>query len=80
MQDLAAKFTSFGFDTYEIDGHNIISLGYAFNGTRNKNSRPKAIIANTIKGKGVSFMENQVEWHHKALNDQQYNDALAEVE
>ncbi len=79
LQDLAAKFESFGFDTYEVDGHDISALCNAFNSTINKNSRPKVIVANTIKGKGVSFMENQFEWHHKALTEQQYKDALAEV-
>ena len=80
LQDLADKFDSFGFDVYEVDGHDISDLCEIFTTTlKNKNTHPKVIVADTIKGKGVSFMENQFEWHHKALTEQQYKDALSEV-
>ena len=57
LGDLSAKFTSFGWDTQEVDGHNIEELINAFDKTDERNSKPKVIIANTSKGKGVSFME-----------------------
>lgn len=81
LGDVAAKFSTFGFAAYAVDGHDIPALCETFDKiAAEKNSRPKAIIAATVKGKGVSFMENQVEWHHKALNAQQYSDAISEVE
>ena len=60
LEPLADKFTSFGFDTCEIDGHNYDELREAFN---KQSDRPVAIIANTIKGKGVSYMEGKWQYH-----------------
>jgi transketolase len=76
MGNLKNKFESFGFKVSDIDGHNIKELFDSFSTTRNK---PHAILANTIKGKGVSFMENRKEWHHSRLSLEQYNTALAEL-
>ena len=77
MGSLTDKFTSFGFNTIEIDGHSITDLLKAFN---NKDqNRPNAIIANTIKGKGISFMENKYNWHHNVLNETRYNKAVSEL-
>ena len=74
---LADKFRSFGFDTIEVDGHNCKELYKALTADSTK---PRCVIANTIKGKGVSFMENQKQWHHSTLNSQQYEQAMKEVE
>jgi transketolase len=73
---LADKFTSFGFYTQEIDGHNLFELKNSFD-SQDVN-KPNAIIANTIKGKGVSFMENNKDWHHGVLSLNQYELAVAE--
>lgn len=74
---LADRFKSFGFETLEVDGHDVNSL---FNAFKSSNSTaPKAIIANTIKGKGVSFMEETSVWHHNSLNEEQYNRAMEEL-
>ena len=77
---IADKFMSFGFNVIECDGHSITSLIDAFNSARNKKRVPTIIIAKTVKGKGVSFMENQVGWHGKAPNDEQYEIAMKDLE
>lgn len=69
------KFKSFGFQIINIDGHDIEEILKAFEVARNVKGKPTCIIAKTIKGKGVSFMENQVGWHGKAPNEEQYNQA-----
>ena len=77
--NLAAKFESFGWDVYDVDGHDIVQLVSAFE-AKHAAGRPKMIVANTIKGKGVSFMENNNEWHHNILTKSKYELALAELE
>ncbi len=73
------KFESFGFNVINVDGHNVEELINAFNKAKNLKGKPTAIIAKTIKGKGVSFMENQAGWHGKAPNEEQYNQAIKEL-
>lgn len=73
------KFQSFGFNTIYVDGHNIQELITAFNEAKTTKGKPTAIIAKTIKGKGVSFMENQVGWHGKAPNEEQYKTAMHDL-
>ncbi len=70
------KFKSFGFQIINIDGHNIEEIINAFEVAENVKGKPTCIIAKTIKGKGIDFMENQVSWHGKAPNEEQYNQAL----
>lgn len=76
LEPLADKLRAFNWNVEEIDGHCHSSILKALNSF---SSRPKAIIANTIKGKGVSFMENNILWHYKSLPAEQLNDALQEV-
>ena len=66
------KFASFGFEIIKINGHDIDEIMKAFEVAKNVKGKPTCIIAETIKGKGVSFMENKVEWHGKAPNQEQY--------
>ena len=73
------KFKSFGFETINVDGHNIKELIAAFEHAKKTKGKPTAIIANTIKGKGVSFMENKEGWHGKAPNEEQYKQAVEEL-
>ena len=73
------KFKSFGFETINVDGHNIQELMSAFEQAKKVKGKPTAIIANTIKGKGVSFMENEASWHGKAPNEEQYKQAMKEL-
>ena len=65
---------------YGVDGHNIKELIRAFEEAKETKNKPTVIIANTIKGKGVSFMENKAEWHGKAPNEEQYNQAIIELQ
>ena len=76
---IGMKLESFGFNVIEVDGHNLNSLIDAFETAKLTKVKPTAIIAKTIKGKGVSFMENEVGWHGKAPNEEQYKQALAEL-
>ena len=72
------KWKSFGWKVLEIDGHDHHALLDAFNSPHE--DLPKLIIANTVKGKGVSFMENSLDWHYKSPNDEQLKRALKELE
>ena len=74
------KFKSFGFEIIKIDGHDIEEIIKAFEVARNIKEKPTCIIAKTIKGKGISYMENQVGWHGKAPNEEQYKEAIKELE
>ncbi|MBQ3641349.1 transketolase [bacterium] len=76
--DINAKFKAFGWNTKVIDGHNINEIYCAIEAAK-LSDKPFAIIADTIKGKGVSFMENQAGWHGKAPNDEQLSEALKEL-
>lgn len=73
------KFEAFGFETIEINGHDFDEIESALDKAK-RSDKPVAIIANTVKGKGVSFMENNVGWHGKAPNDEQYELAVKELE
>lgn len=78
LGNVSEKIKSFGWETTEIDGHNYNEIYEAVEKAK-KSDKPFAIIANTIKGKGVSFMENQAGWHGKSPNDEQLKQALAEL-
>ena len=73
------KFKSFGFEMIKIDGHNMQEILDAFDVAKHVKGKPVCIIAKTIKGKGVSYMENQVGWHGKAPNEEQYKMAMEEL-
>ncbi len=73
------KLRAFGFEVVEIDGHDFDQMEAAFAKARQTKGVPFAIVMTTVKGKGVSFMENQVGWHGKAPNDEQCETALAEL-
>ena len=80
LNKIEEKFESFGFNVITVDGNNIEQLIDAFDRAKMTKKMPTAIIAKTIKGKGVSFMENNVEWHGKAPNQEQYEKAIKELE
>lgn len=78
--DLGAKFAAFGWDVRRVNGHDVAALVDALNAARaDRAGRPHVLIAHTIKGKGVSFMENKAGWHGKAPNADQLAAALAEL-
>ena len=79
MNNLTEKFISFGFNVLNIDGHNINSIIDAFSTAKQTKGKPTAIIAKTVKGKGVSFMEGQATWHGKAPDEEEYKKAIEEL-
>ncbi len=79
--DIAKKFEAFGCETYRIDGHNMEEILEVLEKVQgSKNGKPKCIVAKTVKGKGVSFMENVVMWHGMAPNAEQYEIAMKDLE
>tara|TARA_B100000902_G_scaffold199432_1_gene190106 strand:+ start:266 stop:1063 length:798 start_codon:yes stop_codon:yes gene_type:complete len=76
LEPLTKKFNAFNFDTYNIDGHNLKILKKTFNKFK-KNKKPKAVICNTIKGKGINFAENNPNWHHLSKID---NETITQLE
>ena len=73
------KLVAFGFEVVELDGHDFDALEAAFNKARETKGKPFAIVMKTIKGKDVSYMENQAGWHGKAPNDAEYEQAMTEL-
>ncbi len=80
LDPLADKFRAFRWAVTEVDGHNMQELTEVFRSLPLKSGRPTAIIAHTVKGKGVSFMEDQLAWHYKSPTDEQVEIALKELE
>ena len=79
--DLGKRFEAFGYEVFYIDGHNMEEIVATLDKIRaSHNNLPKAIIADTIKGRGVSFMENQLGWHGVAPNDEEYKQAMEELD
>jgi len=74
------KFEAFNFHTININGNDFDEIRAAFKEARETKGMPTAIIAKTVKGKGVSFMENAVDWHGKAPNDAEYEIAMKDLE
>ena len=80
IEPLDKKFEAFGFEVVKIDGHNFDEIEAALNKAKETKGKPTAILAKTVKGKGVSFMENQVGWHGKACNAEELAIATKELE
>lgn len=79
LDNLEGKFKSFGFSTIVVDGNNMEQLIDAFETAKLTKEKPTMIIAKTIKGKGVSFMEGKAEWHGKAPNEEEFKQAIQEL-
>lgn len=81
LLDMSQKLKDFGYEVYEINGHDMDEILCTLDEIRaDKTNKPKFINAHTVKGKGVSFMENQLGWHGAAPNEQQYAQAMEELE
>ena len=80
VEPIDKKFESCGFNVLKIDGHNFDEIEAALNNARETKGMPTAIIAKTVKGKGVSFMENEVSWHGRATNAEEYEIAIKELD
>ena len=78
LEPLAKKFQAFNWNTIEIDGHDHKAINDALTNPE-MNSKPTVVIAHTIKGKGVDFMENRLLWHYKSPNDQELEKALSQI-
>lgn len=79
LDSLKEKFLSFGFNVIEIDGHNFDEIKKGFDQFEKEKGKPFVVIANTIKGKGISFMENNVSWHGKAPLEEEYLKGIDEL-
>ena len=80
LDNISSKFKFFGWQTIEVDGHDVGAVVTALKTATLLDGSPVCIVAHTVKGKGVSFMENQAGWHGKAPNEEQAKEALAELE
>jgi transketolase len=79
VEPLKDKFLSFGFTVIEVNGNDISSLTEVLNRPLLEKDKPNLVIANTVKGSGISFMENQVSWHHKVPSPTEYDLAIKEL-
>ena len=77
QEPIIDKWKAFGWDVIEVNGHDFNELITAFNASQDK---PKIIISHTVKGKGISFMEDKLEWHYKSPDQEQLEIALKEIE
>jgi transketolase len=80
LECLATKFQAFGWTVRSVDGHDVTALADVLGSVPFEPGKPSAVIAKTVKGKGISFIENRAEWHHKVPSDQQYEQARRELE
>jgi transketolase len=78
LEPFAKKWEAFGFDVQELNGHDFSALHAAF--AQPARGRPRCVIARTVKGKGVKFMENTIEWHYWPMTEAQYREALSDLE
>jgi transketolase len=76
---LAARWSAFGWDVGEVDGHDVEAMVEAANGLDTSSGPPHVLIAHTTFGKGVSYMESQIKWHYWPMNDDQYEQAMREI-
>ena len=79
LDPLKEKWQSFGWDVYEIDGHKFNQIDKSIELAKANKNKPSAIIAHTIKGKGVSFMEDNNNWHYKTPNEEEFKKAFEEL-
>ena len=80
LEPLEAKWEAFGWHTQQIDGHDFVAINQAFQEARLEKQKPSVIIADTIKGKGISFMEDDNNWHYRTPNKDELKAALAELD
>ena len=80
VEPVDKKFEAFGWQVYRVDGHDVSAVIDAIAAAKKTQGKPSVIVADTVKGKGVSFMENQFAWHGKAPNEEMFKKAIAELE
>ena len=79
LGDLQGKWKAFGYNVIECDGHDVASISDAIAAAKQVKGQPTVILAHTVKGKGVSFMEGKSAWHGKAIDDASYEQAMKEL-
>ena len=79
IESIRSRWEAFGWEVLEVDGHDVEALLEAFATAQGASGKPVCIVASTVKGKGVSLMENQASWHHKVPSEEQYHQALEEL-
>lgn len=79
LEPLGDRWRSFGWDVHEVDGHDLEAMASALDETAEDDSRPHILLARTVFGKGVSFMEKRIEWHYLPLSEQEYTIAVDQV-
>jgi transketolase len=79
LESLTEKFQAFGWAVRSVDGHDVTALAEVLGSVPFESGKPNMVIARTVKGKGISFMENQAKWHHGVPNDEQYEQARREL-
>ena len=80
LSPLAARWSAFGWDVHEVDGHDVDALAETFAGLPRDEGPPPVVLAQTTFGKGVSYMESQIKWHYMPMSDEEYAGALHELE
>ena len=80
LEPLDEKWRSFGWETLVVNGHDVSAIRNALLREPDRSGRPRVVLANTVCGKGVSFMEGKVDWHYLPMSDEQYAEALREIE
>jgi transketolase len=80
LDPLPAKWQAFGWNVLDVDGHNHQQLIESLQADTDAEGRPTVLLCNTVKGKGVSFMQDELAWHYKSPNEEQLRQALAELE
>ncbi len=80
MEPLEEKFAAFGFAVRHVDGNNLSELANLFGNLPFEKGKPNLVLAHTIKGKGISFMEDKVQWHHRVPTETEYAAAMLELE
>jgi transketolase len=79
LSPLANRWQAFGWNAYDVDGHNVKQIVASINCFNTKSGKPNVLIAHTVCGKGVSFMEHSIKWHYWPMSDEEYNIALIEI-
>lgn len=79
LEPLLGKWSSFGWEAHEVDGHNCAEISTALESIPLSQNKPSVIVANTVKGKGVSFMEDELLWHYRCPDPEEYKMALGEL-
>jgi transketolase len=79
LEPLADRWRSFGWDVHEVDGHDLAAMASALGQTAEDDSRPHILLARTVFGKGVSFMEQRIEWHYLPMSEEEYTIAIEQL-